>query len=385
MANRTRRMRIRLAALAAVLLITTISAGCSQSGDSEPEHSTAAAKETASSGTLPGVSALLQAQGVKDDFWQASTPSAEGMDEALLAGIQDEVDKHHERLYSLMIVRHGKVVLEQYYHGRTAQDQAGVFSVSKSILSALTGIAIRDGIFTGVEQDVGSLLPDEQRGEMQAPLQLKQLLTMSGGLKPVDDTIMDWFNSSNWVDFVLQEPSMEKPGIVFRYNTGLSHLLSAALTHASGESTISYAEKHLLGPLGIQDYGWQKDPQGIPAGGTMVTLRPRDMARFGYLYLHNGEWIGRQLVPKDWVAASTKEQIKTDSGGSYGYFFWLGESKTKDGVAHPNFAATGYGDQLVLVVPELDLVAVATSNPDSRDTSSAGELIDRYVIPAIMQ
>jgi len=370
-------MRIRLAALAAAVLMVTAVSGCLQSGDSGSEYSAASANQE--------TSALLQAQELKDDFWQMSTPSAEGMDETLLSGIRSEVDKHHERLYSLMVVRHGKVVLEQYYHGRTAKNQAAVFSVSKSMLSALTGIAIRDGVFAGVEQDVGALLTDKQRGEIRQPLQLKQLLTMSGGLKPVDDTIMDWFNSSNWVDYVLEQPIMEKPGTVFRYNTGLSHLLSAVLTNASGESTISYAEKHLFGPLGIQDYGWQKDPQGIPAGGTMVSLRPRDMARFGYLYLQNGEWMGQQLVPKEWVTASTKEQIKTDSGGSYGYFFWLGESKTKDGVTHPHFAATGYGDQLILVVPELDLVVVATSNPDSRDTSSAGELIEQYVIPAIVQ
>ncbi|MWC29441.1 serine hydrolase domain-containing protein [Paenibacillus sp. MMS18-CY102] len=383
--------RLHAAMLVAALSLATVLSGCTgrdqtierETAELAPGQQEGATGTMATAADGSGQAALLQAQDVADDFWQPSTPAAEGMNETLLLQLESVVKAEHQRMYSLLVIRHGHVVVEQYYHNRSAEDTAGVYSVSKSILSALTGIAIHDGLFTNVYEPVAGLLPEAAGEALKQPLALKHLLTLTGGLGAVDADFSAFSRSPNWVQHVVEQPITDKPGAVFGYNTGLTHLLSAAITNVSGMSTAAYAEQHLLAPLGITQYAWDQDPQGISVGGTGVSMRPRDMARFGYLYLKQGQWQGQQLVPKDWVEESIKDQVKPDRAGGYGYLFWLGTVKTADGAKHSSFAAEGYGDQLILVVPDLDLVVVVTSDPDSSEEWKARELIDRYIIPAI--
>jgi CubicO group peptidase (beta-lactamase class C family) len=162
------------------------------------------------------------------------------------------------------------------------------------------------------------------------------------------------------------------PGANWVYNTGGSHLLSAIVHQTTGSSTLSFAETNLFTPLGITDYYWTGDPQGNVNGGSSLRLRPRDMAKFGFLYLHNGTWDGQQLVPASWVAASTASHATVDSNREYGYQWWI----------HPDlgaYAAHGYLNQHIYVIPNLDMVVVFTAHSSGFNPSY---LLSEYILPS---
>jgi CubicO group peptidase (beta-lactamase class C family) len=231
-------------------------------------------------------------------------------------------------------------VYERYWHGLDASDGHNSFSVTKSFTSALVGIALEAGHLRGLNQTVGELLAAHLPPNADPRLRrvtVQQLLTMTAGLAG-DDPSGAWIGmlqSRNWVSHILGRRLISKPGAEFAYSSASSHLLSAMVTDATGQSTLDYARAKLFGPLGIatdnalvqpihtwpptpsqlQAYeqasvAWETDPQGYHIGYSWLKLSARDLAKFGYLYLNGGRWDGRQVVPADYVRASTQPQSK---------------------------------------------------------------------------
>ena len=293
------------------------------------------------------------------DSWKTSTPEAQGIDSrVLLQMFQDIQAKGGGGLHSLLIVRNGYLVAEGYiapYHKDTLHN---IKSASKSVLSALVGIALEKKKLKSLDQKVAEFYPDYINEPRKRDITLRHLLTMTAGL--------DWNNDREMGGGVppydLEEwktvPMRDDPGTKYVYNTMLVHMMSAILTKATGESTREFADSVLFGPLGISAVEWSKDNKGIYIGGSELFLKPRDMAKFGQLYLDGGAWNGRQVVPKAWVSESTtpKTAIGLDSCSgspiSYGYWWWI-PSRT--------FQARGANGQYIIIRPDLDMVVVATS------------------------
>jgi CubicO group peptidase (beta-lactamase class C family) len=188
--------------------------------------------------------------------------------------------------------------------------------MTKSVTSAMTGIAIRNGQIKSVRQNVLDFFPEiamETKDQYLKDITVEHLLTMSAGFNT--NTLPDFTNKDSSFDsarhFLTYDSVLSEPGETFYYDSGLPHLMSAIIQKTSGQTLEAYAKTALFGPLGITDYGWQSDPQGITTGNTGLVLRPRDMAKLGYLYLHHGQWNGKQIVPAGWVRVSTSRHMET--------------------------------------------------------------------------
>jgi CubicO group peptidase (beta-lactamase class C family) len=329
-----------------------------------------------------------QAPGKEDFEWQESTPGQQGIDEAELSKIDPFVRQNYPNIYSVLIVRHGRLVYEQYYQGRNRASDTPVFSVTKSLISALIGIALREGYLTSLDQRIADFMPEYFGGNgdpLKRTITIRDALTMTGGLEPTDKNINAWLFSADWFQYALERPLQNRPGETFSYNTGLAHLLSGVLTRATGMSTKNFADQYLLKPLGITNYRWQADPKGYYGGGHGLFLTPRDMAKFGYLYLRNGNWFGRQLIPEDWVKQSTRKHLAVDSLEGYGYLWWnFDQEDVTRGRSFPAYAASGMGGQLILVVPALDMVVVISADAEQRFRGNdPQELVGKMIMPAV--
>jgi len=268
------------------------------------------------------------------------------------------------RLHSLLISHRGTRVFERYYNNRQATDLANVKSVSKSIISALVGIAIQQRLIPSVHDPIGPYFPDVLRAKADAAkreITIEDLLTMRSGLESTSSrNYGKWVRSSNWVRYTLTRPLEDPPGTSMEYSTGNSHLLSAILTKAAKRSTWQYAQEVLAKPLGFTLARWMQDPQGIYFGGNEMMLLPRQMLAFGELYLNLGHLGGQQVVPSQWVKDSFVPRGKSDYGDQlYGYGWWMRELAGEQA-----YYAWGFGGQYIFVVPRLQLVVVTTSSTE---------------------
>lgn len=280
----------------------------------------------------------------------------------------DQAASRLPRLHSLLVARNGDLLFEKYYNGTTPDRPANLKSASKSVISALVGMAIERGLIEGVDQPIGDYFPELLAGEENAAkraITIEDLLTMRSGLESTSNQNYGaWVLSSNWVRHALDKPLVARPGGRMIYSTGSTHLLSAILTRATGSSTWRIAQDWLAEPEGFTLERWPRDPQGIYFGGNDMLMTPRQMLAFGELYLNGGRANGRQIVPEPWVRASFVGRVASprERGRFYGYGWWIREM---DG--HATFYAWGYGGQFVFVVPSLDLVVVTTSDSNPGD------------------
>jgi CubicO group peptidase (beta-lactamase class C family) len=315
--------------------------------------------------------------------WPTSTPEEQGIDSELLADMLAAMLEHDHRIDGLLVVRHGHLVLAAYRYPYREDSLHVIHSCTKSVVSALVGIAIDRGHIEGVDQRVLDLLPgrtvanlDEKKSQMT----LEDLLTMTTGLECRDSYLYRWSGlnemrrSADWVQFILDLPMAEKPGTRFEYCNGASFLLSAILQETTGMNALAFAHEHLFGPLGINGVEWPSNPQGIATGWGGLQMHPRDMAKFGLLYLQGGQWGDRHLVPADWVEASTRKHVPATLQDGYGYQWWIAEN----GV----YMALGYAGQFIFVSPDLDMVVVAVSDLEERDFYGPQNLLNEYIIPA---
>ena len=267
------------------------------------------------------------------------------------------------RLHSLLISHRGELVFEEYYNGADSRRPANMKSASKSVISALIGIAIDEGHIKSVEDPITKYFPEyifNQTDPDKQLITIENLLTMQSGLETTSNrNYGKWVLSENWVEFVLNQPLVAKPGTRMLYSTGSTHLLSAILTRASGINTKEFAQKHLASQLGYSMSYWSRDPQGIYFGGNNMEMTPRQMLAFGELYLNKGVHEGRQIIPTNWVKESYRPHVLSPRGQGryYGYGWWL---RDLAGMLVP--VAWGYGGQLIFVVEPMDLVVVATSD-----------------------
>jgi CubicO group peptidase (beta-lactamase class C family) len=287
------------------------------------------------------------------------------------------------RLHSLLVQWKGELVNEAYFNGATARRRANIKSASKSIISALVGIAIAEGRIRGVDQPISELLPVETRGldSVKRAITVGDLLSMRSGLQSTSfENYGSWVTSRNWVRNALARPMVAEPGGPMIYSTGSTHLLSAILTRATGVSTHQFAARHLARPLGMDLRPWQADPQGIYFGGNDMYLTPRDMMKLGTLYLNGGAVGARQVVPRAWIDSSFVRRTTSPwNGNGYGYGWWSRRAHNFD-----VYFAWGYGGQFIFIVPELQLVAVMTSDADSRREGGHNSQLHRLLADEIV-
>jgi CubicO group peptidase (beta-lactamase class C family) len=301
--------------------------------------------------------------------WQTSTPEEQGIDPAALAKLVEF--GAGQSMDSLLIVRHGKIVLDAYYAPYSADMPHVVNSVTKAVVGTLASIASQDGLLQGPDQSMLSFFADRSVANLddnKKAITLQSLFDMTSGLdwqEPLGpgtmQSVIDMERSRNWVEFILDRPMAHPPGEVFNYDSGNPHLVSAILAKVTGMRTEDYARTKLFAPLGISAWKWRRDPQGVTTGGYGLSLHPRDMAKFGYLYLRGGVWDGAQLVPSTWVHkvshASIDMKLSFAPGWRYANFFWASPGQDV-------YWAAGYHCQLIMVYPKLDLVAVTTGRND---------------------
>jgi CubicO group peptidase (beta-lactamase class C family) len=242
------------------------------------------------------------------------------------------------------------------------------------------------GYIQSVDQPVLSFFPERTVANLDArkeAMALEHLLTMTDGLDWVSkdirftssgDTTPEMRQSSDWVQFTLDRRMAEEPGSRWNYNGGASHLLSAIIQETTGMTALEFAEEHLFGPLGISKATWSSDPQGRNYGAAYLRMMPRDMAKFGYLYLNEGRWDGEQIVPAAWVEASTTNHSPTP-GMYYGYQWWVMPWAGY-------YSAIGARGQYIIVLPELDMVVVFTSDLVPEDQHIPLLLLAFYVVPS---
>ncbi len=310
------------------------------------------------------------------------------MDQEKLKELARTIERDYDNVTGIIIQKNGTRLCETYFHGHTATDAVHVFSVTKSIVSALIGIAIDKGYISGVDRKVLEFFPDRTirpDDKTKRDVTIRHLLTMTAPYTFTVEPYEEFFASENWLDTALDLLGGEGPIGEFMYSPIIgTHILSGILVRATGMSVLDFAMEHLFSPLGIKDmhtvmlhskeeqfafyakdkhtHSWVADPQGIHTASWGLTLTPSDMAKIGQLYLNGGTWNGRQIISAKWIDESTKVHSRWNQL-SYGYLWWI-----FDGAEH-SYAAMGDGGNVIYVNPRKQLVVAIASLfvPDAKD------------------
>lgn len=295
--------------------------------------------------------------------WRTSTPEEQGFDSAKLAEGLQNIREKDINIHSLMIIRNGDVILDAYFHPNEGESVHHLASVTKSVMTTLIGIAADQG-YLHLDDRMLSFFHDREianNGFLKHQITVRQLTGMTSGLDCIsandEQTLTEMGMAPDWVQFTLDLKVTHIPGTHFEYCSPGMHVLSAILQEATGMRTAEFARLNLFEPLGITDVIWEQDPQGYNDGWAGLYLHPHDMAKIGYLMLHQGQWDGKQIVSSEWVVQATKLQKKTGQGDNYGYGWWVPPP-----TQFVEFAAEGRGGQYIRVLPELNLIVVTTGS-----------------------
>lgn len=271
-------------------------------------------------------------------------------------------------LRAVAVWRAGAEIAAQGYHGFTPDQPTNIKSASKSIISALTGIAIQRGMLQGPQQHIAPILRNDLPANPDPLIEdvtIGHLLSMQAGLeRQSGPNYGAWVSSRNWVRAALAAPFTQRPGGSMQYSTASTHLISAILTKVSGQSTLSLARNWLAPLPGFEIAGWERDPQGIYLGGNQMAMSTRSLLAFGALYADQGRAGGQQVITADWIRESWQRRTTSIFGGrGYGYGWFLDNLGGRD----VRFG-WGYGGQMIYVFPASHrdpAVAIAmTSDPD---------------------
>ncbi|MFC2079114.1 serine hydrolase domain-containing protein [Candidatus Bipolaricaulota bacterium] len=310
--------------------------------------------------------------------WEVSTPEAEGLNPLLVAELYYNAAQM-ETLYGLLVIKNGYLIAEDYFNGATADQLSGRQSVTKSVTSALLGIALDQGYLSSVDQKMLEFFP-ELAGQITDPrkeqITIRELLQMRGGY-PDEERVPGYldilFFSDNWhwMPHVVDFPLVSAPGTHFNYSNLTSHLLGVIVAQVCETDLMSYANEHLFSPMDAAVGDWTADADGYNLGCIEIYLTARDMAKFGLLYLHGGEYAGTQVIPADWIANSLRRYSEginftgwlSSRYGSfrdlgYGYQWW----SARVGDHHFNYAS-GHGGNYIILLDELDMIIVTTADP----------------------
>jgi CubicO group peptidase (beta-lactamase class C family) len=301
-----------------------------------------------------------------------STPAVQGVDVRAIQAFIDRVDGTITHLHSFMLMRHGNVIAEGWWSPYAPERKHMLFSLSKSFTSTAIGMAVNEGLLS-VHDKVASFFPDELPASISdnlAAMRVWDLLTMTAGHATDSTMTVTRAPDGNWVRAFFTHPVEHAPGTRFVYNSGATYMLSAILQKLTGQRLVDYLQPRLFAPLGIVDPVWDQDPRGIDVGGWGLNITTEDIAKFGQLYLQEGNWNGAQLIPAAWVADATGKRVsngpdpKTDWEQGYGYQFWRCQ--------HNAYRGDGAFGQYCVVLPEQDAVLAITSGlPDMQAVLTA--------------
>lgn len=308
-----------------------------------------------------------------------SSPEDQGLSGATLDAFVAALDSSEQEIQTVMLLRHGHVVLEEEWSPYRLADPHWLFSVSKSFTSAAVGLAIDAGLLSLDDQVISFFqadeLPDTISGNLAA-MKVRHLLTMTTG--HAKDTVDALSRDHRMVRIFLGLEVEHEPGTVFVYNSGATYLLSAILQRLTGETLMDYLRPRLFEPLGATEAVWQLSTEGITTGGWGLSLNTESLARFGQLLLQRGVWEGRQLVPAEWLEAATSKQVPNNEPNSdwqqgYGFQFWRGR--------HNTYRADGAFGQFCLIFPEYDAALVVTSA--TKNMQAVLDTVWDHLLPAL--
>ena len=325
-------------------------------------------------------------------------PEKYGFDAATLAKLKQHA-RHGDlgKLHSILVVKEGALVVEAYFNGAGRDDCQLIASVTKSIVSLLVGMSLERSRGHTVDTPLVDFFPqhaDALKRDGKAAITLAHALTMTAGLDwdeytyPHPDSRnpnTQMYAEADPKAFVLGRKRIHPPGETWAYNSGLSVLLGAAVRSMTGRRIDRFAEASLFAPLGINRSYWFRFADGTVRSNGDLLMTPRDLARIGLLVLNQGEWQGRQIVPRRWIAESTRRHTTTKDGSEYGYQWWLGslvKGERRFGIVY----GSGTGGQRLFIVPDLNMVVVITAQVfgNKGGPASAARILADFVIPAAL-
>jgi CubicO group peptidase (beta-lactamase class C family) len=333
------------------------------------------------------------------DGWQPARAGDAGMDEELLRAFverimtTDPAGADAPRIHSLLVARHGKLVLEEYFFGFTAEQTHDLRSASKTFTSLMAGIAMDHHRALTIDTAIDPLFPRNPAGN-RAPITIGHLLTHSSGLacddnddaSPGNEEVMqNQQKQTDWYRYFLDLPVLHAPGTTYAYCSGGINLVAGVVGKTTGTWLPEFFDRQIARPLQIEQYHMNLMPTGDAYGGGGIYMRPRDFLKLGQLYLNGGVWNGKRIVSDEWVKSSTAHQIRTNTGGSDGYG-WHRYTLRAGGHDHQEYEASGNGGQFLIVVPDLDLAIVITAGNYNQYRvwrTFRDELVPQYLIPAV--
>lgn len=330
------------------------------------------------------------------DGWQTARARDVGMDEELVRAFIERILQTDPnvvpgpRIHSILVARHGKLVLEEYFYGFTADRVHDLRSASKTFTSVMLGVAMdRDPSLT-IDTPIDKVFP----GHAARTITIQHLLTHSSGLACDDDddaspgneeVMQNQRNQKDWIRYFLDLPSAHEPGTRYAYCSGGINLAAGIVAKTTATWLPDFFERYVARPLQIERYHMNLMPNGEAYGGGGIYMRPRDFLKFGQAYLNGGVWNGKRVASTDWVKSSTAHQIRTSEGGSDG-FAWHRYTLKGGGREHQEYEASGNGGQMLIVVPSLDLTVVITAgnyNQYGIWRTFRDELVARYILAAV--
>lgn len=352
-----------------------------------------------------------------DDGWTTANAESLGVDSRRLAGLTESLRAWPELgVHAILIERAGRLIYEEYFDGfderwgeplgrisMTRESKHDLRSITKSVVSALAGIAVGAGAIQSLDQPVVQWFPEypELNTTERRRVTLAHVLAMTSGMEwnedvPYNDPRNDEIRmtrESRPLHYALSRPFAVDPGSDFNYNGGLTQVMAAVIERATKTSLLEYARTKLFQPLGITDLEWMGNLAGMPAAASGLRLRARDVAKFGSLYLHRGQWNGKQVIPADWIQLSARRHFRfrprtgADAGGEFGYayFWWYSCYPTVSGLIEAR-TAVGNGQQRIFVLPGLDMVVTILAGRYNDFTSGATlgtRILRQHVIPAV--
>lgn len=354
---------------------------------------------------------------VTDDGWEVASLNSVGMDAAKLGQLLKRLEQIGEhRIHSILVIKNGKLVFEKYYAGRkfnlgqytggTGYDMNDLHvlcSATKSFTSALLGIAIVQGFIQSIDQKVYDFFPEYADLLLQSPskskMTIKHLLTMTSGLTYDDESLPytdprndmhRFYVSSDPIRFLLALPLFAEPGAVFDYANCNTNIIGQIIYRAVGERLDVFAKEYLFDKLGIQQHQWQVVKNNIILSSGDLHLRPRDMAKFGLLFLNRGKWNGESIISSEWCDRSTAAFLNPNhytaqfqAADGYGFQWWQ-KNYFYNAKTYHSYFAWGWGGQMIIVLPEMNLVVVTTAgNWYDPELISPFTIVADYIIPAV--
>jgi len=353
-----------------------------------------------------------------NDGWQVASLDDVGIDKKTLGKLIEEIHNNtYQNIHSILIVKDGKLAFEEYFGGYEFDYQGDQFwgeftehdidtmhnlaSVTKAFTSALIGIAIDKGFIEDEAEKVFAFFPEYSHlnDESKDRITLENLLTMTSGLewnemdvsvatRDTKNDLIQLFFVPDPIEYILAKHVVAKAGSRWYYSGGDVNLLGEVIKRATGLRVDDFAEKYLFTPLGISEYEWAYINPDIVYTSGDLKLRPRDMAKFGYLYLNDGIWNGESIVSKEWIEDSTREYIAIldagwvqEYGNSYGYQWFL-KTYYADSRSYDSYMRDGWGGQRITIFPELDMVVVLTGG-NYATHAPVNEIVIDYILPAI--